>query len=182
MKDVEVGLISELMQNSRRSDRELAKTFGVSQPTVTRLRSKLEKEGIIREYTMIPDFKRLGYQIMAFTFFAMQEPEKEEEKADLRRAALQMERKTPLANLIVANGIGLKKGRVAINLFRDYSDYVEGLKVIKNLPHIDSDRIDSFLVDLNDNNFRMLTMKEIAHNFQAFGKAQKEEWTTHAPK
>ena len=45
MKDVELKLISELMKNSRRSDRELAKTIGVSQPTVSRLIRKLEKNG-----------------------------------------------------------------------------------------------------------------------------------------
>ena len=36
LKDVELKLFSELMKNSRRSDRELAKVIGVSQPTVTR--------------------------------------------------------------------------------------------------------------------------------------------------
>jgi DNA-binding Lrp family transcriptional regulator len=40
------------MKNSRRSDRELALVLGISQPTVTRLRTRLEKEGIIKEYTM----------------------------------------------------------------------------------------------------------------------------------
>jgi DNA-binding Lrp family transcriptional regulator len=34
--NVELRLISELMQNSRRSDRELARALGISQPTVTR--------------------------------------------------------------------------------------------------------------------------------------------------
>jgi DNA-binding Lrp family transcriptional regulator len=42
MKDVELRLISELMKNSRRSDKELAKVIGVSQPTVTRIRLKLQ--------------------------------------------------------------------------------------------------------------------------------------------
>ena len=36
VKDTEVKLISELMKDSRRSDRELAKTIGVSQPTISR--------------------------------------------------------------------------------------------------------------------------------------------------
>lgn len=44
MKDVELKLISELLKNSRRSDRELAKTLGVSQPTVSRTLKRLEKE------------------------------------------------------------------------------------------------------------------------------------------
>ena len=60
MKEIELKLISELMKNSRRSDRDLAKAIGTSQPTVSRMIGKLEKEGIIKEYTMIPDFGKLG--------------------------------------------------------------------------------------------------------------------------
>ena len=56
MKEVELKLISELMKNSRRSDREVAKAIGISQPTVSRTISRLEKEGVIKEYTIIPDF------------------------------------------------------------------------------------------------------------------------------
>jgi DNA-binding Lrp family transcriptional regulator len=176
MKDVEVKLVSELMKNSRRSDRELAKAIGVSQPTVSRMINKFEKEGILKEYTVIPDFKQLGYQIMAITFFGKQETAKKEGRAELRKAALEMERKTPQANLMVMNGIGLEKGRVAINLFRDYSSYAEGMNVIKSLPYIDADRIESFIIDLEDvDNFRTLSMAALAHHFQAFGKALKEE-------
>jgi len=62
------------MKNSRRSDRELAKAVGVSEPTIGRLIKKLEKEGIIQEYTMIPDFARLGYELMAITLAKMDAP------------------------------------------------------------------------------------------------------------
>ena len=68
MKELERRLIAELIRNSRRSDRELAKAVGCSQPTVSRMIKRLEKEGYIKEYTMIPDFHRLGYEIMALTF------------------------------------------------------------------------------------------------------------------
>jgi DNA-binding Lrp family transcriptional regulator len=67
MKDTELKLISELMKNSRRSDRELAKVIDSTQPTVTRMRRKLEKSGIIKEYTMIPDFNKLGYKLCSIT-------------------------------------------------------------------------------------------------------------------
>lgn len=52
MKEFELKLISELMKNSRRSDRDLAKAIGSSQPTVTRNRHRLEQQGIIKQYTI----------------------------------------------------------------------------------------------------------------------------------
>ncbi len=73
MKDVELRIVSELMKNSRRSDRELAKAVGVSQPTVSRTIARLEKEGVLREYTVIPDFHKLGYNLMAITLVNVRE-------------------------------------------------------------------------------------------------------------
>ena len=67
LKDIDFKIIFELMKNSKISDRELAKKIGVSQPTVSRKRAKLEKEGLL-DYTAIPDLKKLGFQIMAFSF------------------------------------------------------------------------------------------------------------------
>ena len=89
LKDVELKLISELMKNSRRSDRELAKVLGVSQPTVTRIRTRLEKEGHIKEYTMIPDFSQLGYQMMGVTLLKLRELEREEGEMRQRKAAVE---------------------------------------------------------------------------------------------
>jgi len=74
LKEIELRLISELLKGSRRSDRDLAKRLGVLQPTVTRTRSRLEKEGIIKEYTIVPDFASLGFQLMSFTFLKLKEP------------------------------------------------------------------------------------------------------------
>ena len=73
LKEIELRLVSELMRNSRRSDRALAKALGVSQPTISRMISKLEKTGVIREYTTIPDFGKLGYEIMGITSISVRE-------------------------------------------------------------------------------------------------------------
>ena len=64
MKKIMMRLLLELMKDSKRSDRELAKVLGVSQPTVSRMRSRLVKEGIIREFTVIPNFVKMGYENM----------------------------------------------------------------------------------------------------------------------
>jgi DNA-binding Lrp family transcriptional regulator len=69
LKDIDYKIISEHIKNSRISDRELAKKVGVSQPTITRKRTIYEKERLL-EYTSIPNFQKLGIEIMAFTFAA----------------------------------------------------------------------------------------------------------------
>jgi DNA-binding Lrp family transcriptional regulator len=176
LKDVEIRLISELMKNSRRSDRELAHAVGVSQPTVSRTIKKLEKEGYIREYTMIPDFKRLGYQIMGVTFIAKGEPLKKEEQQELRKSVKEVENKNPYASLIAVNGIGLGKARMFITLYRNYTRYAEAMRLTRSLPHVGAEGVESFLVDLNDeSNYRLLTLEQVARNIQAFRKALVEE-------
>lgn len=60
-------LLFALIKNSKRSDRDLAKILGFSQPTVTRGRKALEKEAI-KQYTIIPKLPYLGFDIIALTF------------------------------------------------------------------------------------------------------------------
>ncbi len=59
-------LIKELLLNSKRSDRELAKKIKATQPTVGRLRKKLEKERNILEYTIVPELSKLNIELIAF--------------------------------------------------------------------------------------------------------------------
>ena len=47
MKERTISLLFELLRNSNRSDRDLAKTIGVSQPTVTRTRRKLVRARLV---------------------------------------------------------------------------------------------------------------------------------------
>jgi DNA-binding Lrp family transcriptional regulator len=67
LKSIDFEILSELMKNARISDRTVAKKLGVSQPTVTRRRARMEKEGLL-EYTTLPDFSKLGIEIMAISF------------------------------------------------------------------------------------------------------------------
>jgi len=65
LQPIDRRILFELMRNSRKSDREIAKILGVSQPTITRRRSLLEKRGVIETYTLIPRWDKLGYSLMA---------------------------------------------------------------------------------------------------------------------
>jgi len=68
MKDTELKVVVELIKNRGRSNRELARAIGMSQPTVTRTQTGLEKRGIIKEYTIAPDYVQLGLTLMSITF------------------------------------------------------------------------------------------------------------------
>jgi len=163
MKDIERRLISELMKNSRRSDRELAKALGTSQPTITRTRGKLEREGIIKEYTMIPDFTKLGYRLMGVTFIKEGKPLSKEEFEVVRKKTTGLEKEQPHASLMAVSGMGLSKNRFFITFYEDYSAYTKAMNLVKQIPYFDVDSISTFLVDLSEKGqYRILTMSEIA--------------------
>jgi DNA-binding Lrp family transcriptional regulator len=173
MKDIELRLISELMKNSRRSDRELAKALGVSQPTISRTIKKLETEGYIKEYTMIPDFSKLGYKIMGITSIYQHERPSEGGFNEIRRLTSEVEKSHPHASLMAVSGISHNKNRLFITFYEDYSAYVEAMRLTKQLPFADVDSIESFLVNLDDEtNYRLLSMSAIAQHLAK--KSQKK--------
>ncbi|MCW3980354.1 MAG: winged helix-turn-helix transcriptional regulator [Candidatus Bathyarchaeota archaeon] len=143
MKDRMKRLLRELLKDSKRSDRELAKVLGVSQPTITRLRHKLVDEGIIQGFTIIPEFTKLGYEIMAITLAKAKttlEPDKQE------RA-----RKLVLTNpsvIFVASGEGMGMNGVMISLHRNYSDYVDFMQNLRLGSIGYMEKVDSMLVSL----------------------------------
>jgi DNA-binding Lrp family transcriptional regulator len=150
------------MKNSRRSDRELAKAIGVSQPTVSRMVRELEKEGIIKEYTMIPDFARLGYELMNVTFIRVMEF-KPEETESIRGAIKEEVSKKVFPDLLMERGLGLGFDGLIITLHRSYSDYLEQLNYTRSQPFVQADRVESFLVDLKEAvHYRSLTLSLVA--------------------
>jgi DNA-binding Lrp family transcriptional regulator len=165
VKNTELKLICELMKNGRRSDRELAKAIGVSQPTVTRTRIKLEKEGIIKEYTVIPDFSKLGFEIMAVTFIRFVRELSGEELGELRGFSREIEKKNPEAVLIAAEGMGLGFNRILISFHRNYSSYMKVISFVKmQAHHIDPSHIESFIISLtNELHYQPLTLSIIAN-------------------
>lgn len=162
MKDVELRLISELMQNSRRSDRELAKKLGISQPTVTRLRSKLEKEGIIQEYAMIPDFAKIGYKIMAITFALSRSLDKEEAEKVQKKITDSVKDKQ-FEFIMLERGDGLGFDAVIISFHKDYASYLKVAEWLRTFDFLEVVGTNSFLINLEDDvRYRPLTFSTLA--------------------
>lgn len=116
MKELEKKLLSELLKNSKRSDRELSKALGVSQATVTRTRNKLAKAGLIQEFTIVPDLAKMGFELMAISIVKM----------TLTDAHVKMGEKwiDKNPNVIFASAAeGMGKNGVMISLHRNYTEY-----------------------------------------------------------
>lgn len=162
MKNSELKLISELMKNSRRSDRELAKAIGVSQPTVSRMIRKLEKDGVIKEYTMIPDFAKLGYGLMSFLFVKVKRDRAEDLERSSKATAEEVQ-KNVFPDLLNEGGLGMGFDGINVTLHRNYSDYAKQANYAKTRSFVQADHTDSFLVDLrNPVHFRSLTLSLVA--------------------
>jgi len=166
LKDVELRLVSELMKNSRRSDRELGKAIHVSQPTVSRTIKKLEKQGLIKEYTMVPDFTMLGFELMALTFISIKPTLEPTEADEARRVAQEKMKETPGNIIMLERGMGLNHTGVIISFHKNYSDFsrfVQTFKEAQTTKAYVQGNIESFLIDLKDKiRYRPLTLSALA--------------------
>jgi DNA-binding Lrp family transcriptional regulator len=128
LKNTEVRLISELLKNNKRSDRQLAKALNVSQPTVTRIMGKLQREGLIKERTIIPDFRKLGIELIAFIFgvWSPSEIAKYSQAERLEKAQRFLSKRPNV--IFASSGRGLGMERMMISLHKDYSDYNEFMR------------------------------------------------------
>jgi len=137
-----IKLLYEMMKNSKRSDREIAKIIGVSQPTITRMRQRLEKTGYIRDYTVIPNLEKLGYEIAAFTFVTVANSNIKSE--DMKKW-VESNQKIVLS----ASGDGLNgKNSVMVSIHKDFTDYSKFMSEFRSKWSGNIKDIDGFLVPL----------------------------------
>ena len=127
LKPIDYKLLFELMKDSHRSDRRLAKALGVSQPTVTRRRALLE-ENFIEGYTVIPKFGKIGYELAAFTFLKSNlKQKKAQEKEEALKKMKEWYLKQPNI-ILVADGRGMGWDAICISLHENFTDYTEFIR------------------------------------------------------
>lgn len=185
MKDVELRIVSELLKNSRRSDRELAKAIGISQPTVSRTIARLEKEGVLREYTVIPDFHQLGYNLAAITLGNIREELRDPEKIDAaRREFVKNFDDASFEIILDVAGIGMGHDGAIVSFHRNYSEYITFRKRLTQMAFADPAKFESFLVDLNDKvHHRYLTFSFLSrHVLQSLQNGKKTNQSTREPR
>ena len=151
-------ILFQLIKNSRQSDRQIAKTLKISQPTVTRRRTILEKNGLL-EYTSIPDLKKLGFEILAFIFGKWNFQKYPDTHIDDMRKFIDNH-----PNIIfISTGTGQTYDRIGISFHRNYSDYSKTIQDFQEGWGKYFETFSSFIVSLqSDNILRNLTFKHLA--------------------
>ena len=147
LTELELKLVSELLRNSRRSDRALAKSIGVSQTTIGRLVKKLEREGFIKQYTAIPDFSRLGYELLALTFLKLKGPLVRDEIDEIRSIIAKGAEKTHHNVVMLNRGRGLGSDFLIASFHKDYASFTDYGDFLRQYDFFEGDR-DSFLISL----------------------------------
>lgn len=152
LKSIDHKLLIELMKNAKRSDREIARVLGSSQPTITRRRARLEKD-FIDGYTILPKWRNIGFRIVAFTFVKTKieyiGPEK-------RKASLSKVKKwfAEQSNVSVAiQGQGMGWDGIIVSVHSDYLDFAEWKRKHNSECSEFLVETQSFISDLNPTTF-----------------------------
>ncbi len=122
LKSVDYKILAALMKNAKISDRQLAKEIGVSQPTVTRRRAKLETE-TLDGYTAVPNWAVMGFEILAITVFKSHPSAgvKENVHVNVEKAAKWL-MKQP--SVLLASGCrGMGRNAVLVSVHKSYADF-----------------------------------------------------------
>ncbi len=122
LKKVDRQILAALMKNARHSDNKLARKLGISQPTVTRRRAKLERD-IIRSYTVVPHWVKLGFKLLVVTFTKSREARTSPKRLEevLAKSKEWMRQHPNVLMCVGSRGMGM--GGFMISIHRNYSEF-----------------------------------------------------------
>jgi DNA-binding Lrp family transcriptional regulator len=120
----ERSILLELAKNARLSDRDLAAKLKTSQPTVTRLRSRLMNEKYIDRFIILPNLTKLGLRFWAVTTIKPSSP-------GAVKKILQWAHESPQV-LLAGEGEGMRMHSILLeSIHADFSQYQEFIRDFK---------------------------------------------------
>jgi DNA-binding Lrp family transcriptional regulator len=154
-KELPQKLLRELLKNSKRSDRDLSKILKVSQPTITRTRHKLEKSGMIQDYTIVPDFKKMGFKLMTILLVKIRPKAMTPEIID--KAKEYATKGYP--NVILSTlGEGMGMNGVAISFHKSYAEFQRQLNELRLEWKDFLEDIRIFIIPLGEGEFKRFSL------------------------
>jgi len=162
MKETMMKLLSELLKDSKRSDRQLAKVLDVSQATVSRMRNRLVKDGLIRQFSVIPDAAKMGFELLAIITLKSKRNKNDAEKAILVRHVAK-------PNVIFASRAeGMGKNAVIVSIHKNYTDYSNFIEKLRFEAEGIIENYDTLLISLNGFIAKPFSLKHLAKLYEEY--------------
>jgi len=157
MKEIERRILRALLKDSKRSDRELAKVLGRSQATITRIRNKLERNGTIQDYTIIPDFRKMGFELLAINLAKIR-PEllSPEIKEKAKRFIAQFPN-----TIYASSGQGMSMNAVDIAFYKNFTEYQQRIHLMRTEWKDFVEDIQSFIVSIGTGEFKRFSLTHL---------------------
>lgn len=125
--ELDLRIIRMLMAKGRLSFRELAVELGVSPTTITSRVAKLEKEKVLRGYSALVDFEKLGYGLTAVTEILVS-----------KGRLLEMEKEiAKLPGVIAVYDVTGEIDGIVVAKFRDREELSRFTKGLLTMPFVD---------------------------------------------
>ncbi|MFA5106060.1 MAG: Lrp/AsnC family transcriptional regulator [Candidatus Micrarchaeia archaeon] len=68
MDKTDSEILAQLQQDAKAGIKKIARKTGVPMSTVHHRIARMQKEGLIKKYTIVPDFKKAGVPVCAYVF------------------------------------------------------------------------------------------------------------------
>ncbi|MGQ9469030.1 MAG: Lrp/AsnC family transcriptional regulator [Nitrososphaerales archaeon] len=125
--EIDKKILSEYLKDARSSFREVASKIGVAVGTVLSRVRKMEKEGLIKGYSIILDYEKLGYELTAITEITVS-----------KGKLLEMEKEiAKLPNICAVYDVTGLTDAIIIAKFRDREELSKFTKTLLGMPFIE---------------------------------------------
>ena len=141
----EKQILGELVRNCKISDQEIARKLKTSRPTILKIRKRLENKGIIKGYTSLIDFEKIGLNLQAVILYRWRDYSKSEELESTVKFTKNL---SEVILFVKGEGVGSKTDLI-ISVHEDLKDYEKFIRKLKYKWKDNVENVDVFLSSLD---------------------------------
>ncbi len=145
LDDIDKKLLREILKDSKRSSRELAKAIGVSAATVINHVQRLESGGVIKDYSVRLDHERLGYELTVVTEIIVSKGKLLETDEEIAK----------IPHVCAVYDITGETDAMVVAKFKSRSDLSEFTKKLLSMPYVERTNTHVVLTTVKED-FRMM--------------------------
>lgn len=180
-KQENLRVLFTLMALGHKSDRAISKVLGVNNTTLSRRRKKLEQEGYIKEYTILPDFNKLGFNVIVISLTSTNDPVPPQHSEEFRKF---LDKRPEILCILEDQGVS-EKTWFSISVHKSYDDWLdmlnEGQKdsiMIKYKPQHLNIRNYVFRIGRHGTVVKQFSLRNLGDIYKSAGRLLKDDATS----